>query len=238
MKQSIKRISAVLAMAMALSAFSAFSVFAEGEGNSAPTTSVVMLADSSSTGQPTAPPEPTPVPNPVVSLSSYTVDRVHEGGTNWAQTEHADLTFNMKTDMPITGTVTVRLVNNGTFTGNGASYPVNVNNATEFSVSIPNVTYEGGGALMELEITLPNQGVTSLSQTIAQCHDVNPYATPAPTAVPEPTAKPEYDYPKILVKDFSFGGTSVEAGKEFTLELTLFTTSGNANLQDDLGYGV
>lgn len=232
MKQSIKRISAVLAMAMALSAFSAFSVFAEGEGNSAPTTSVVMLADSSSTGQPTATPEPTPVPNPVVSLSSYTVDRVHEGGTNWAQTEHADLTFNMKTDMPITGTVTVRLVNNGTFTGNGASYPVNVNNATDFSVSIPNVTYEGGGALMELEITLPNQGVTSLSQTIAQCHDVNPYATPAPTAVPEPTAKPEYDYPKILVKDFSFGGTSVEAGKEFTLELTLFTTSGNANLQD------
>ena len=36
MKQSIKRISAVLAMAMALSAFSAFSVFAEGESNSAP----------------------------------------------------------------------------------------------------------------------------------------------------------------------------------------------------------
>ena len=31
MKQSIKRISAVLAMAMALSAFSAFGVFAEGE---------------------------------------------------------------------------------------------------------------------------------------------------------------------------------------------------------------
>lgn len=242
MKQSIKRISAVLAMAMALSAFSAFGVFAEGESNSAPasvpqSTSVVAVAESnSSAGQPTSTPEPTlaptPVPNPVVTLSSYTVDRVHEGGTNWAQTEHADLTFNMKTDMPITGTVMVRLVNNGTFTGSGASYSVDVNNATDFSVSIPNVTYEGGGALMELEITLPNQGVTSLSQTIAQCHDVNPYATPVPTAVPEPTAKPEYDYPKILVKDFSFGGTSVEAGKEFTLELTLFTTSGNANLQD------
>ena len=241
MKQSIKRISAVLAMAMALSAFSAFGVFAEGESNSTPQSaalanSVVALAEgaenSSGDGSGSQGNTATPVPDPIVSLSSYTVDRVHEGGTNWAQTEHADLTFNMKTDMPITGTVTVRLVNNGTFTGNGASYSVAVNNATDFSVSIPNVTYEGGGALMELEITLPNQGVTSLSQTIAQCHDVNPYATPAPTAVPEATAKPEYDYPKILVKDFSFGGTSVEAGKEFTLELTLFTTSGNANLQD------
>ena len=243
MKQSIKRISAVLAMAMALSAFSAFSVFAEGEGNSAPTsapqsTSVVALAESnsSSTEQPTATPEPTPVPNPVVSLSSYTVDRVHEGGTNWAQTEHADLTFHFASDTVIDlsggNAVTVRMVNNGTFTGKGESYVASTSDGMNFSVSIPNVTYEGGGATMELEITLPNQGVTSLSQTIAQCHDVNPYATPAPTAVPEPTAKPEYDYPKILVKDFSFGGTSVEAGKEFTLELTLFTTSGNANLQD------
>ena len=35
MKQSIKRISAVLAMAMALSAFSAFGVFAEGESSPA-----------------------------------------------------------------------------------------------------------------------------------------------------------------------------------------------------------
>lgn len=237
MKQSIKRISAVLAMAMALSAFSAFGVFAEGETTSAPASAaqpaVVALNETGGeTGNSSGSPAPTPDPDPVVTLSSYSVDRVHEGGTNWAQTEHADLTFNMKTDVAINGTVTVRLVNNGTFTGNGASYTVGVNNATDFSVSIPNVTYEGGGALMELEVTLPNQGVTSLSQTIAQCHDVNPYATPEPTAVPEPTAKPEYDYPKILVKDFSFGGTSVEAGKEFTLELTLFTTSGDANLQD------
>ena len=35
-----------------------------------------------------------------------------------------------------------------------------------------------------------------------------------------------------MVKDFTFGGNSVEAGKEFTLELTLFTTSGNTNLED------
>ena len=245
MKQSIKRISAVLAMAMALSAFSAFGVFAEGESTapaSVPqSTSVVALTEGnenngSGDGSGNEGDTPTPVPNPVVTLSSYTVDRVHEGGSNWAQTEHADLTFHFASDTVIDlsggNAVTVRMVNNGTFTGKGESYIASTSDGMNFSVSIPNVTYEGGGALMELEITLPNQGVTSLSQTIAQCHDVNPYATPAPTAVPEPTAKPEYDYPKILVKDFSFGGNSVEAGKEFTLELTLFTTSGNANLQD------
>ena len=48
MKQRIKRISAVLAMAMALSAFSAFSVFAEGESTApasvSQSTSVVAVA--------------------------------------------------------------------------------------------------------------------------------------------------------------------------------------------------
>ena len=46
MKQRIKRISAVLAMAMALSAFSAFGVFAEGES-----TAPASAPQSTSTSQ-------------------------------------------------------------------------------------------------------------------------------------------------------------------------------------------
>ena len=66
--------------------------------------------------------------------------------------------------------------------------------------------------------------IISLSLPVNQCAE-RPEPTPSPSPAPA-------EVPKIMVKDFTFGGTSVEAGKEFTLELTLFTTSGNTNLED------
>ena len=231
MKQSIKRISAVLAMAMALSAFSAFSVFAEGEGTAPASVpqSAVQQAESGSpapTATPTVtpapdptevpPPEPTEVP--VAQVGSYDISLVDGRDNLWDWDERANVTIHFTSGETVSS---ARLVNNGTFAAD--NYGTVEVPASGGSITFSNVRYNGGGNTLQFEQSI----------TIAQCMDVNPNPPePTPTPEPVPTEKPEYDYPKILVKDFSFGGNSVEAGKEFTLELTLFTTSGNANLQD------
>lgn len=242
MKQSIKRISAVLAMAMALSAFSAFGVFAEGEGNSAPASapqSAVQQAESGSpapTATPTVtpapdptevpPPEPTEVP--VAQVGSYDISLVDGRDNLWDWDERANVTIHFTSGETVSS---ARLVNNGTFAAD--NYGTVEVPASGGSITFSNVRYNGGGNTLQFELTTTTAGVVTQSITIAQCMDVNPNPPEAtPTPAPAPTEKPEYDYPKILVKDFSFGGNSVEAGKEFTLQLTLFTTSGNANLQD------
>ena len=241
MKQSIKRISAVLAMAMALSAFSAFSVFAEGE-STAPASvpqSAVQQAESGSpapTATPTVtpapdptevpPPEPTEVP--VAQVGSYDISLVDGRDNLWDWDERANVTIHFTSGETVSS---ARLVNNGTFAAD--NYGTVEVPASGGSITFSNVRYNGGGNTLQFELTTTTAGVVTQSITIAQCMDVNPNPPePTPTPEPVPTEKPEYDYPKILVKDFSFGGNSVEAGKEFTLELTLFTTSGNANLQD------
>lgn len=239
MKQSIKRISAVLAMAMALSAFSAFSVFAEGESTSAPasapqSTSVAVQAEngsnSASTANSTVEVTPTPEPTqvPVAQVNSYEISLVDGLDNLWDWEERANVTIHFSNGETITS---ARLVNNGTFAAD--NYGTVEVPASGGSITFSNVRYNGGGNTLEFELTTTTAGVITQSITVAQCMDVNPNPPEATaTPAPAPTEKPEYDYPKILVKDFSFGGTSVEAGKEFTLELTLFTTSGNANLQD------
>lgn len=242
MKQSIKRISAVLAMAMALSAFSAFGVFAEGESTSAPASvpqSAVQQAESGSpapTATPTVtpapdptevpPPEPTEVP--VAQVGSYDISLVDGRDNLWDWDERANVTIHFTSGETVSS---ARLVNNGTFAAD--NYGTVEVPASGGSITFSNVRYNGGGNTLQFELTTTTAGVVTQSITIAQCMDVNPNPPePTPTPEPVPTEKPEYDYPKILVKDFSFGGNSVEAGKEFTLQLTLFTTSGNANLQD------
>ena len=242
MKQRIKRISAVLAMAMALSAFSAFSVFAEGEGTSAPASasqSAVQQAESGSPA-PTATPTVTPAPDPtevptpeptevpVAQVGSYDISLVDGRDNLWDWDERANVTIHFTSGETVSS---ARLVNNGTFAAD--NYGTVEVPASGGSITFSNVRYNGGGNTLQFELTTTTAGVVTQSITIAQCMDVNPNPPePTPTPEPVPTEKPEYDYPKILVKDFSFGGNSVEAGKEFTLELTLFTTSGNANLQD------
>lgn len=242
MKQRIKRISAVLAMAMALSAFSAFSVFAEGEGTSAPASasqSAVQQAESGSPA-PTATPTVTPAPDPtevptpeptevpVAQVGSYDISLVDGRDNLWDWDERANVTIHFTSGETVSS---ARLVNNGTFAAD--NYGTVEVPASGGSITFSNVRYNGGGNTLQFELTTTTAGVVTQSITIAQCMDVNPNPPePTPTSEPVPTEKPEYDYPKILVKDFSFGGNSVEAGKEFTLQLTLFTTSGNANLQD------
>ncbi|WP_370829405.1 hypothetical protein [Fournierella massiliensis] len=91
MKQRIKRISAVLAMAMALSAFSAFGVFAEGESTapaSVPSTSVASagvttLADDESNS--------TTDPAPSAYVAGYTVSKVDGLDNFWDWDERFDV---------------------------------------------------------------------------------------------------------------------------------------------------
>lgn len=235
MKHSIKRISAALAMAMALSAFSAFGVFAEGESSStpvsAPPASVATLSeeggDSGSNSEPAV--------APAAYVAGYTLAKVDGLDNFWDWNERFDV--NLTIYDPQNTVTMVRLVNTATFSGDNYGTtdltPGPADGSGNRTVTLKEVTYHGGGNTMEIQLSSNDGGVSTTSITIAQCMDVDPNP-PEPTATPAPapTEKPEYDYPKILVKDFSFGGNSVEAGKEFTLELTLFTTSGNANLQD------
>lgn len=239
MKQRIKRISAVLAMAMALSAFSAFGVFAEGEStapaSASQNTSVAVQAESGSTSNSTSESETTPEPTetPVAQVSYYEIQLVDGKDYLWDWEERANVVIHFSNPETLSGeNMGARLINNGTFSADNwdANQLVSVNGD---SITFNNVRYNGGGNTLEFQLTTNTAGVVPQSITIAECMDVNPNPPePTPTPEPAPTEKPEYDYPKILVKDFSFGGNSVEAGKEFTLELTLFTTSGNANLQD------
>ncbi len=107
-----------------------------------------------------------------------------------------------------------------------------------YTVTFENLQYNGSSNELKLDVSYPNCPtipLTSVTLPISNFSEIakrpdEPEPTPEPTATPAPTAEP--DLPKVMVKDFSFGGTSVEAGKEFTLDLTLFTTSGNTNLED------
>lgn len=108
------------------------------------------------------------------------------------------------------------------------------------TITISDLKYSGNGNTIEVIVKNSSDGSVLLQKTFTIKECVLPEIAPTPVPPPEPTATPEPtpvptaepDLPKIMVKDFSFGGTSVEAGKEFTLDLTLFTTSGNTNLED------
>lgn len=107
-----------------------------------------------------------------------------------------------------------------------------------YTVTFENLQYNGGSNELKLDISYTNCPTVPLTSVTLPISNFTEIARrpdePDPTATPEPTPAPtaEPDLPKVMVKDFSFGGTSVEAGKEFTLDLTLFTTSGNTNLED------
>lgn len=101
-------------------------------------------------------------------------------------------------------------------------------------VIVDDIEYLGGSPELTLDISCPGviQGVDSRPLTLNQCVD-----TPDPTPTPEPVATPEptYKTPGIIIRESSFGDApQVQAGAEFTLSLTVFTTSGTENLSDVL----
>ncbi len=234
MKNRIKRISAVLAMAVALSSFA---VFAEGESSPAAASSPAsdssaVVLDDSTGGDGTDNSSSTSVSEPQYA-APYIADYRVTGypGEHYDRGERADIEVTVVDEgAAAAGARITARTNTAAFSAN--THKETVANGSSYTFIFRNVEFVGGSTEFSFELIYEdgyNAPIVNLSQNLSMCVD-----TPDPTAtpVPEPTEKPEYDYPKVLVKDFSFGGSSVEAGKEFTLELTLFTTSGNANLQD------
>ena len=184
MKQRIKRISAVLAMAMALSAFSAFSVFAEGEGTSAPgqcpstsvaSAGVTTLADDESNS--------TTDPAPSAYVAGYTVSKVDGLDNFWDWDERFDV--NLTIYDPQNVVTMVRLVNTAIFSGDNYHgttdlTPSPADESGNRTVTLKEVTYHGGGNTMEIQLSSDDGGVSTTSITIAQCMDVNP-DPPEPT---------------------------------------------------------
>lgn len=229
-----KIISLSLALALALGVFAGAPVFADDpaavpagsqQQNASGSTQTGSSVPTTST---TPSPDPTPVPTPVPDafISNYSVDvkddsQLYPGGKmnlsitvvdEWAGTHNAQLRAR---------------INSSSFVGKDAVVPYDsTTNAYKFEFK--DIEYLGGDNTFKFDIITENaseaRAIITLSLPINQCAE-RPEATPTPTPAPP-------EVPKIMVKDFTFGGNSVEAGKEFTLELTLFTTSGNTNLED------
>lgn len=222
-----KIISLSLALALALGVFAGAPVYAEGEETQpdGQTPGTITNTDQTGGGEgggSTSEPSPTEI-----SIVNYDIGggfgahlRPGETATisvtlsdNWAKTEGADLRGRISTSA---------------FSGKDAK--AKADGTDRYTLVFENVTYNGGSNEFTFDV-ITEGGKNGKSReiipeklTITQCAEaIEP--TPAPTPAPA-------EVPKIMVKDFTFGGNSVEAGKEFTLELTLFTTSGNTNLED------
>ncbi len=248
MKQTTKKIvSIALSFALALTLFAGAPIFAEGEnppveagstaqnqnisdqtdGNDGTNTDGDPLVTATPTPTPTPTPEPTPIPD--AFISNYSVDvkddsLLYPGGK-------MNLSITVVDEWADTHGVQLRArINSSAFAGKDAvvAYASADHGTHAYKFEFKDIEYLGGDNTFKFDIITENSSearqIITLSLPINQCAE-RPEPTPAPTPAPA-------EVPKIMVKDFTFGGNSVEAGKEFTLELTLFTTSGNTNLED------
>lgn len=182
---------------------------------------------------PSATPTPPPVdPGEQVDLISYDVSPHYiEKGEYFALT--LDIVDNRIKDLTQSKvTSAVATVNGSAFTFRSATSSVGADNHVQFKFG--DILYVGGTPNMTIEISYPDSIVPlgTIELTLTQCVD-----TPDPTPTPEPVATPEptYKTPGIIIKQSSFGDApQVQAGSEFTLTLTVFTTTGTENLSDVL----
>lgn len=98
-----------------------------------------------------------------------------------------------------------------------------------YKVVFNNLKYYGGDNNFSFDISYTGLNgnmsvpVQTLSLALPQCQTIEKAG--AQSGV-------ELRAPGLLVKDFSYGGASVPAGEEFTLNLTVFTTTGDQALSD------
>ena len=218
-----KIISLSLALALALGVFAGAPVYAEGEGG---TTESITVTNDDSGATPTPSPDPAPTPDSKnVLVINYDVGGSF--GTHLRPGEKANISITVSDEWSKNNGSNLRgRINTSSFSGKDA-IAENRNDGT-YKFTFTDVTYNGGSNEFTFDVITEGgketRELVPMSLTIIQCAEaIEP--TPAPTPAPA-------EVPKIMVKDFTFGGNSVEAGKEFTLELTLFTTSGNTNLED------
>lgn len=227
MNKKTRVISILLALMLALSLFGGLTVFAEGEETPIADTSATETATAEPTVEPTAEPTPEFTPEPDDPfITNYEVSDFIGNWYNHGDTATIRVTFMDKWASDNNAAITAR-VSDSVFSA--APQTAAANGDGTFTVTFTNVLYNGGSKNFSFELLYDQpRKIKILEQPLAQCDDTFFEKEPEPT--PAPTKEP--DLPKIMIKDFTFGGNSVEAGKEFVLDLTLFTTSGNTNLQD------
>lgn len=220
-----KIISLSLALALALGVFAGAPVYAEGEETQpdGQTPGTITNTDQTGGGEgggSTSEPSPTEI-----SIVNYDIGGGF--GAHLRPGEKANISITVSDEWAQGKNAGLRgRINTSSFSGKDAIAEKRSDGTYKFVFT--DVTYNGGSNEFSFDVITEGgdepREVQQLTQTIIQCAEaIEP--TPAPTPAPA-------EVPKIMVKDFTFGGNSVEAGKEFTLELTLFTTSGNTNLED------
>ncbi|WP_419502872.1 hypothetical protein [Candidatus Allofournierella excrementavium] len=220
-----KIISLSLALALALGVFAGAPVYAEGEETQpdGQTPGTITNTDQTGGGEgggSTSEPSPTEI-----SIVNYDIGGSF--GAHLRPGEKANISITVSDEWAQGKNAGLRgRINTSSFSGKDAIAEKRSDGTYKFVFT--DVTYNGGSNEFSFDVITEGgdepREVQQLTQTIIQCAEaIEP--TPAPTPAPA-------EVPKIMVKDFTFGGNSVEAGKEFTLELTLFTTSGNTNLED------
>lgn len=214
-----KIISLSLALALALGVFAGAPVYAEGE-------STATNDNTLTTVQGEKDPNPSAAPAPTAPyITNYDVGGSF--GTHLRPGEKANISITVSDEWAFQNMSNLLArISTGAFSGKDASAKRGSDNTYKFQFT--DITYNGGSNEFTFDVITEDgtetRELVPMSLTIIQCAEaIEP--TPAPTPAPA-------EVPKIMVKDFTFGGNSVEAGKEFTLELTLFTTSGNTNLED------
>lgn len=245
MKKHAKWISVLLILALAAGLFGGMTVWAEGEDEGDP----AAPADTTLPGQgqqgdelssagntvktQTGGDADTTPPQGSVELISYEVSPsyIEKGEYFSLSLIILDNRIKGKTDDELKGAFAT--VNGEAFTFRSAD--AKTDTATgRVEVKFGDVLYVGGTPNMTIEISYPESNVPigKVNLTLTQCVD-----TPDPTPTPEPAATPEptYKTPGIIIKQSSFGDApQVQAGSEFTLTLTVFTTTGTENLSDVL----
>lgn len=248
MKNKKRWVSILLAMALILTAVSSMVVFAEEKATSAsqstsdssstpsepqstsapsgtPTPTLTPTPDPNTESTPTPAPEPTAPYITSYNIYGLSVTGNQDGIFNHYEKATVEITFVDEWAKTNGGKITGR-INTSAFRGN----PVDaIGSDGLYTLTFTDVEFVGGGTNFQVELIYENpREIQHLGKELVQCDDSWPES--APEATPKPTVEP--DVPKIIVKDYTFGDTSVQAGQEFTLDLTLFTTSGNTALED------
>ncbi len=205
-------------------------------------TSLQTESSSSSSTAPTPTPtaEPTPTPSPVSGepfVSNYDLRN--------ASGYVGDLVRDKNNDVIPQGTLKVTIVDERLagqpnalvasdvrlMPQNGTNFSamegkVTSVNGTSYEVVFNSLQYLGGDNTFKFDISYASSyqlPVTSLSVSLPQCYTIEKTGSQSGA---------QLRAPGLIVKEFNYGGASVPAGSPFTLNLTIFATSGDQALSD------
>ena len=172
---------------------------------------------------------------PAMETHSYEVSGFN--GTRWSRGEKAKLKITVVNGnhaaAPVSS-VSARIAGPG-FQSISAS--ASADNGV-FVFDFGRVNYFGDTDQLNVQLTFPDTSypMQTVTYTIGQC-DTRPAPEPQPELPPEqpqPEEPAPSKTPNLIVRESGFGGTEVMAGQEFTLTLTIFSTTGSEGLTDVL----